>query len=345
MAAIPAGQKRYIGIDGGGTKTACLIGDEHGHVLHIGYGGASNVKSNSRAETHTVLIQLLELAIAQTGSSVEQIAGITLSLAGGHRVEDRQRMIASLAPFFSEGTDIEIHSDSVAAWAAGTWGEAGIALIAGTGSIAYGRLSLEGAEVRAGGWGYLLGDEGSGFAIAIKALQTIMRSYDLRAPATCLSSAILNKLALAEPEALIDWVYENSHMRKEVAALSVCVVDAAQAGDSAAAAIVNEALEELLRLVQSVEEQLLPYAIESDGGPITGMLPIYTAGGMFSNPYFYNQFVARLHRERPHAQCQRLELPPVAGAYYMALHRAGLAHSNTKEQVLSTLVAINGANS
>lgn len=320
-------QSLYIGIDGGGSKTLCVVGDGTGQVRHVGYGGATNVKSSTCAETEAILLQLLEETLTRCGASMMDVAGLSLCLAGGHRPSDKAAMKQFMTPYFSRETRIVVQSDAAAAWAAGTWGQPGIVLIAGTGSIAYGRLSPESSEERAGGWGYLLGDEGSGFELSRKALQAVMRHYDGRGPATSMTEAVLARLELDQPEALIDWLYGHPAMRRELAALSDIVIHAAMKGDSVAETIVAEAAYELRELVRAVRKRLGDER-----------LPVIAAGGLFSAPYFYSAFIAALQqRDKEAGECRLLTLPPAVGAYYLALHEAGLASPATGKIIESSL--------
>ncbi|PWW03178.1 N-acetylglucosamine kinase-like BadF-type ATPase [Paenibacillus cellulosilyticus] len=317
----------YIGIDGGGSKTCCVVGDASGQVIHAGYGGATNVKSSSRAETEDVLLHLLEDTLARCGASMGNVRGLSLCLAGGHRPSDKAAMKQFMVPYFSPETRIDVQSDATAAWAAGTWGQPGIVLIAGTGSIAYGRLSPEGREERAGGWGYLLGDEGSGFELSRKALQAVLRHYDGRGPATVMTEAVLARLGLNQPEELIDWLYGHPAMRRELAALSDIVMDAAGNGDHVGETIVADAVGELTEQVRAVRKRL------GDDN-----LPVITAGGLFSAPYFYSTFQSawRQHVGKT-GECRLLTLPPAVGAYYLALHGAGLASPTTGKTIENSL--------
>src|SRR5690606_12096698 len=119
---------------------------------------------------------------------------------------------------------------------------AGILLIAGTGSSAWAR-GVDGRTARAGGWGHLLGDEGSGYALGVAALRAVARAHDGRAPSTDLRDAVLRHANVAAPEALIAWAA--SAAKAEIAALAPCVAEAAAADDAVARAIVDRAARDL----------------------------------------------------------------------------------------------------
>ncbi|GAB1154556.1 N-acetylglucosamine kinase [Paenibacillus illinoisensis] len=306
MKANGWGEHRYIGIDGGGTKTTAIIGDEQGSILGIYFGDSANVRARAREDVENSLINLIQKCLRDTDSQMRQVAGMTLALAGAHHPTEKQRMTEFLKSKFP-GITISVHSDTMAAWAAGTWGEAGIVAIAGTGSVAYGRIPKSDIEARAGGWGHLLGDEGSGYDISRKALQAIIRNHDRQEPPTSLTSNILRQLSLNEPEALVDWSYDPVRTRKQIAGLSVYVMEAASLGDTVALGIIEDAVSELCQLVHSVQTKLSPKQ----------PLPVIAAGGLFNNHLFYKKFANQLNDSA--TDCLRLEIPPAAGAYYMSL--------------------------
>lgn len=129
---------RFIGIDGGGTKTACMIGDGLGNVLAVCYGASSSIKSNSREAVQDVLLSLIQQVLNLSNSNVTQLSGIFLGLAGADRPEDKAQIHSFFEGKFPASVVITVHNDAITALSAGTWGEAGIVLISGTGSIAYG---------------------------------------------------------------------------------------------------------------------------------------------------------------------------------------------------------------
>jgi N-acetylglucosamine kinase-like BadF-type ATPase len=142
-------------------------------------------------------------------------------------------------------------SDAELVLAAGTPAGWGVALICGTGSIAWGRAP-DGRSARAGGWGYLLGDEGSGYDIALRALRLATQTADRRAAAPALLQAALDHWGLQEPEQLIGQVYRLETTRAEIAALAPRVVALADAGEPAAMHLLDDASGELAQLVVAV---------------------------------------------------------------------------------------------
>ncbi len=262
-----------IGVDGGGTKTLALLADESGNILARGLGGASNYT----AVGFEAACVALELAISQALSSAEKsvtpsveqsVASLCLGLAGAGRLGDRARFHAWAVERFPN-TKVMVVSDAEILLAAGAPDGPALALICGTGSIVYGRTET-GELLRAGGWGYLFGDEGSGFALGAATLRAVMRAYDGRGPATALTGLVLHRYALSDPQGLVKGIYGAESPRAEIAALSVLVEQAASQSDPIALAMLDEAACELACAVQAVYRQLgcVPVPLALTGGVI-----------------------------------------------------------------------------
>jgi len=250
----------YLGVDGGGSHTVALAADDRGRILGRGEAQASNLYSVGLQAAQEAILQAIEQALAAAGARLP-VAAACLGLAGiGRPAEQALWQRWALDVRLAERVLVVHDSDLVLA--AGTPAGWGLALIAGTGSIALGR-SVGGAWARAGGWGYLLGDEGSGYAVGLAALQAVARAADGRAPATALAQAILAHWQLAEPSQLIGFVYRTRVPRVEIAGLAPLVEKAAAAGDPVAQAILQAAGAELARALDAVGRRL-----QMAGGPI-----------------------------------------------------------------------------
>ncbi|TDF95562.1 N-acetylglucosamine kinase [Paenibacillus piri] len=320
--------QRFIGIDGGGTKTACIIGDGCGNVLAVCYGESSNMNSQPWAEVKHVLWTLIRRVLEVSDSEESQIAGVFLGLAGADRAENKQQFIAFLREQFTADISVTIQNDAITALAAGTWGEGGIVLISGTGSIAYGYLPETDTYVRVGGWGYLLGDEGSGFAIGQKALTAVMKQHDGRGERTALTELVLKEWSLPDPNRIITHVYSQPNVRSAVAGISKLAVAAAKAGDPTAASIVSDAAEQLAELAAAVNSKLAK--LQPDAS-LSGM-PLMLSGGLFSDDWFMELFRERKEIRNSGLTIRRLTIPPVAGCYVLALKQAGITITDTVKQ-------------
>jgi len=183
-----------------------------------------------------------------------EISALCLGLAGAGRAEDIQRFQNWAVDHFPT-TAVKIVSDADILLMAGAPSGPALALICGTGSIVYGRM-VTGEIIRAGGWGYLFGDEGGGYAIGIAALRKMMQAYDGRGPETLLSEMVLERYGLHTPPELVHTIYGAESPRSAVATLSELVEQAAGQGDSVAIAILDESSRELARAIAAVYPRL-----------------------------------------------------------------------------------------
>ncbi|HLO02796.1 MAG TPA: BadF/BadG/BcrA/BcrD ATPase family protein [Symbiobacteriaceae bacterium] len=243
-----------LGIDGGGTNTRCLVADMNGKILGEGRSGPSNYQSvgQERASAHlqaavegalaAVGLTLADLVAAEPGGST-RLAAACAGLAGVGRPED-QAVAREMLAFLGQAPLLAV-SDARIAAAGALEGSPGVNLIAGTGSIAFG-IRPDGEVVRAGGWGWILGDEGSGFSIGRAAIQAALGAQDGSVPPTTLTAAICGAWELERIDQLIRKVYADpAASRIEIAGLAPLVVAAAEAGDEPAQAILSKAGTEL----------------------------------------------------------------------------------------------------
>jgi N-acetylglucosamine kinase-like BadF-type ATPase len=240
-----------IGVDGGGTKTLALLADMEGHVIARGVSGPSNYN----AVGFELACKALESAINMARKDHPgEISAICFGLAGVGRADDIEKFHVWAVERFP-GTAIKVANDAEILLAAGSPTGAALALVCGTGSIVYGR-TITGELIRAGGWGYLFGDEGSGYAIGVAALRAVMQAYDGRGPSTLLTELLLERRGLSSPPELVRSIYGAETPRLEVASLADLTERAAGQGDAVAAAILEEAARELARTVAIVYPKL-----------------------------------------------------------------------------------------
>jgi N-acetylglucosamine kinase-like BadF-type ATPase len=295
-----------LGIDAGGTKTVCVLADDRGQVVAESRGGGANLQASGELEVEKVLHDVM--AGVMTDHDVMPSA-ICLGIAGVDRPDDAQ-MVRGIMRRIGFRTPIVIVNDALIALVAGAGEQPGIVLVAGTGSIAYGR-NADGTAARAGGWGYLLGDEGGGFWIGCAALAAIVRASDGRAPATQLTDRVLHRMDLASPNELVQRVYERDLPRHAIAALVSVVVQAAAEGDRVAVAILASAADELTVAGLSVIRKLEMH---------DEAFPIILSGGVFRHvPALVADVTARLAVAAPHGATRVLDVEPAAGAVQLAL--------------------------
>lgn len=246
-----------FGIDGGGTKTICLLMDENKQVLGRGEAGPSNYQTLGIDLTK----QSIQLAIEQAILSAQiqlnrnlNIEAICLGLAGVARPKDLeivQFLVQNLQlthdlPISQlwQPKNIVVCSDCAIALVGGIGHPVGLAVISGTGSIVFGQ-NRHGKTKRVGGWGYILGDEGSAYNIAIQGLQAALRFYDGREDYTTLAENFQIHLGLKNLEELVEVVYRRGWGVKEIAGLAPIVDRTAAEGDRVADGIINRAVAEL----------------------------------------------------------------------------------------------------
>ena len=246
--------KYVIGVDGGGTRTVGLLADETGAVLANAEVGASNAHAMPLNVVKKNLSSLISQLTSAAGIEPHQVAGICLGLAGIDRPADKV-LISNIVAGFLPSAKILAMNDSVIALMGGCLKPYGIIVIAGTGSIAYG-INKQEDDVRAGGWGHILGDEGSGYAIGLKSLRAICRAHDGRSAETHLKELILKALKLNTPEDLIGWVKEIDGDKATIGGLSPLVFQAFEQGDKVAKEILDEESYELALTADAVRRKL-----------------------------------------------------------------------------------------
>ena len=261
-----------LGIDGGGSKTLvslAVVSDRNEYqVVGRGTSGASNLNVVGFDAAASQVQLAIQRAFESAGIQLKTVAALCMGMAGAGRVEEQETWM-KWAQENQVAQRAGIVTDAETILSAGTPEGIGVALIAGTGSLAFGKNEA-GEVARAGGWGYLLGDEGSGYQIAMAAMKAILKSVEGRGPETCLQATILRALELADSQALIGYVYRTDRNRSEIAALSKLVFDAAEAEDIVAKMILAQAVEDLAELVKAVVLQLHfsneNYALALTGG-------------------------------------------------------------------------------
>jgi N-acetylglucosamine kinase-like BadF-type ATPase len=298
-----------LGIDAGGTKTVCLLADERGKILAEGRGPGANLHSAGELEVEKVLHEVMEDAIGDRDITP---AAICLGIAGVDR-EDEARTVRAIMRRIGHKSRVLVVNDALIALVAGARDAPGIVIIAGTGSIVYGR-NASGQAARAGGWGHMVGDEGSGYWIGREAVAAVMRAADGRGPATRLSDDILAHFSVNDVSQLPRIVYDREIPRMRVAALGPIVEGAVSAGDAVAMRILERAVDELVLGALSVATRL-----EMRGDAFT----FYLAGGVFRVvPSLAAVLPRRLVEVAPRCQVQLLDEEPAVGAVWLALAEA-----------------------
>ncbi len=321
-----------LAIDGGQTATKSLIARADGTVLGRGLGGPSDhfhieggVEKNRRA-----IVGAIDDVLAATGCEPERVVAVGLGLTGaGSRVTET---VAEIVREALTPREITVVPDYVTNLAGASGGRPGVVLIAGGGSIGYG-VTAQGEEAISGGYGFLLGDEGSAFDIGLRAIAAACRGDDLRARQTTLQEIVAEHFEVERVRQLPRIIYAAGFSRERISLLAPKVVVAAEAGDAAAIEIIQNAGEELARIALGVMRQLF--------APGTAVA-VYKTGGVFrAGELLMDPFRTVLFRDWPEAEPREPRFPPAAGALILAAQSVGISiDAAWLDTVAATLPAV-----
>lgn len=302
----------FLGIDGGGSKTAAVVVDEEMKLLGEGRAGPSNHLRVGLDSARDAVESAARIALEQSGVSVEQLEYSYCGIAGSEHPRHRASVVESLRSVF-RSERFTVDSDARIALTAAVGFGSGIALIAGTGSVAFGR-NRAGKEGRAGGWGPTLGDEGSGYSIARRGLTAIVRAFDGRGPRTAMTDVLCNHYGMCEPNDLPYFVYAPTTHADDIALYCRMVIEAAQLGDAVALDIFESEGTELGQTVAAVAEKL---------DMLSDKLTVAYSGGAFASGALLLDPLERVLRAAiPGATLAPARERPVLGAARMAIHAA-----------------------
>jgi N-acetylglucosamine kinase len=288
------------GIDAGGTKTRAFVVDRSGGVVGRGAGGGGNLMSSP--DPQGAIGAALREALAG-----RRPAAVVLSCAGGDRDQERERGRAIIGALVGHDVPAEVTNDAKAALYAGNPQGCGVVLISGTGSIAYGR-NAEGDEARSGGWGWLIGDEGSAVWLGLEGLRAATHHVDGRGAPTAITAHLLRELGLADLRDVLPLVYGKPHPAPATIASARAVATAASANDMIAVGIIRRGATALARAATVVAVTLGL----GDG-------PVYLAGGAFEQvPALAQQVRLELLGALPRAAVEPVREEPAMGAARLA---------------------------
>lgn len=301
---------RYVlGVDGGGTATRAIIMSTDGNLMYSGRAGPSNPITLGIDRALASILGAVNAA--SEARNVNEFLASRLGIAGTDRSQLRRELLASLPAFYG---DTAIISDAASALAGATGLKPGVVVIAGTGSIVYGE-NHAGEHARAGGWGWRLGDEGSGYTIGSNAIMAALRAHDGRDLETALTAKILDYLSLGSIEDIVDWVYSPGREPRDIAHLVPLVREAEAEGDETARRVIAGAGAELGLVAVAVIKRL----------GFRGEFPLSLNGGVFKQPSIYIMtFEEVVRSEAPNCIFIRPRMPPVLGSALLALRAAGV---------------------
>ena len=303
-----------VGVDGGGSKTLVSVADDRGTEIVSVEAGASAVRPGALEASSTTIAAAVRDALAAGNMSHVLPKILCVGVAGVGREPERQALWQSLTSA-DLAEEVVVHTDATIALDDAFGEGAGILLIAGTGSIAYGR-GPTGVRARCGGWGPVIGDEGSGSWLGRRALSIVTAAHDGREPETALTGAVLTAAQVDQIEDLIPWAAAAAPAA--LAGLAPAVAIAADAGDLRANALLSIAAEELALHVRALARQLF--------GDEQAAAPLAFAGGLLSKGSLLRKRLEhRLKSAVPGAQLRVEEVVPVRGAVRGALRFLGVS--------------------
>ena len=291
----------FLGVDGGQSSTKALIGDETGRVVGAGSGGPCNHvgAAEGSAKLTAAVLECVGKACEQASLDPKRVEfeAACFGMSGGP--EDKEQLLRRIL----RAAKFVVTHDALIALSGATAGEPGIIAIAGTGSIAFGR-NASGVTARAGGWGYIFGDEGGGFDIARQAVRAALRFEEGWGPATTLRDRILQETGATSANDALHRFYTAEYSRPQIASLSRLVDDAATAGDEVSAKILSNAAQQLAMLVAAIRAQLWITATSAR---------IAYIGGVFRSKPLLERFKMLVEMEDGN-QCHPPIYDPAAGA-------------------------------
>jgi len=302
----------FLAVDGGQSGTFAVLGTAAGTIVGVGRGGPIRHHEEPDAERFVRVGLAGAVTEAMSGAGDrDRVVMCCLALTGSGVFAEQ--VVRELVP---AGRYLVLESDTFAALASGTGGTGGIGLIAGTGTVCL-ALGRRGEHVLLGGWGWLLGDEGGGFWIAMAALRAAVRDVEGRGPRTVLTSEVQRRLGQHDMRGVYNLVTGRRLDRTAIAALTTSVVRIAEAGDGVAAGILDSAADHLTELV--VGTIAAATFLEPDERVV-----VLCGGVLRTDGWVLTRLAEQLTERAPGFRLVVPAVPPVIGAYYLALNERGI---------------------
>ncbi|MGO9488308.1 MAG: BadF/BadG/BcrA/BcrD ATPase family protein [Solirubrobacteraceae bacterium] len=295
-----------LGVDGGATKTLAAVLDLETRALHLGRAGPSNEDAVGSEAAVGALLGAAQQALDGAGIERDELSAAVLAVAGTDTASVT-RHVRAVRP------DWLVVNDVVGAWATATGAGPGVAAIAGTGSNVFG-VGFDGRSWRAGGWGHLLGDEGSGYWLGIESIRAALHDRDASGPPTELGRAATQFFAVPTIDALASLVYSKPLTKGEIAAFAIETATLAEQGDKVACELFHRGAIEL-------GEQIV--AVITQTG-LQGAFPIGLIGSAYkAGEVFLAPLRRRVMEAAPDVEMSIVEMAPVGGSLLLAAKAVG----------------------
>ncbi|MEG6586598.1 N-acetylglucosamine kinase [Dendrosporobacter sp. 1207_IL3150] len=298
-------QAAVLAIDGGGTGCRAALCNMNGHIMAYAQGSSCNYHSIGVEKATENLLKLITTLVK---NQALHINCVVLGLAGLDTKKDEATLTLIINQALSAANimadTIYLCNDALLTLKGTVGQNNGVLIAAGTGSIAWG-ITKEGLVTRVGGWGYRVGDEGSGYSIGKAAIDHVLKSYDGREKRSGISNAILHALSLADEDELINWIYSSQFSVAQVAALTPIIVRLAEDGDHPAEKIIKYACQELENMAFTVIKKLNLAHMESK---------FILSGGVLKNSLVHRQLVKTLAASCPGLQVVDYNCQPICAA-------------------------------
>lgn len=307
----------FIGIDGGGTKTHCIIADKNKSPLYECWGGPANFLMLGTETVSATIVGLIKECIDRVKINQNQIDTVLAGVTGAGRRSDAEILEKGFAEYSANNNlhikHFAVESDARIALEGAFSGREGCILIAGTGSILFGKDSKE-RIYRVGGFGRFIGDEGSGFMIGKMGLAAAAKHYDGRGEPTLLTNQLFTQFKISNPEDLINRIYRQNF---DLASFAPVVIQCAEQGDKIAGEILQWNVNELLAHLRAIKKKI-----------IAARLKVAFIGGLIANDTFFSRLLADKIREQlKDIEVTPAENQPAYGAVIMASAKNSHHHS------------------
>lgn len=297
-----------IGIDGGGTKTHCVLAARDKSPVFECYGGPANFLMLGTETVSATLLELVQQCLDAQKIGFHQIDAMLLGATGAGRRSDAETLERDFLSFIQQKNirirNFSVESDARIALEGAFSGREGCILIAGTGSILFGKDNKD-RIYRVGGFGRFIGDEGSGYMLGKRGLMAAAKNFDGRGPDTLLLNLLSQEFKISTPEDLITRIYRENF---DIASFAPLVIKAAEQGDHQALKIVEEEIDELILHIKAIRKKI-----------IVATLHVSFIGGLIANDTFYSRtFREKITKTMADVRVIDAENSPAYGAVLMA---------------------------